>query len=58
MVTSDNLADIFRKNLRLEAIETGSQSMLEEMIRRLQQKRIHPIIDRTFAFDESVSLPP
>jgi NADPH:quinone reductase-like Zn-dependent oxidoreductase len=58
MVTSDNLADIFRKNLRLEGIETGSQSMLEEMIRRLQQKRIHPIIDRTFAFDESVSLPP
>ena len=45
-----NLADIFRKNLRLEGIETGSQSMLKEMIGWLEQKRLHPIIDRVFAF--------
>jgi NADPH:quinone reductase-like Zn-dependent oxidoreductase len=47
-----NLADIFRKNLRLEGIETGSQSMLKEMIGWLEQKRVHPFIDRVFAFDD------
>jgi NADPH:quinone reductase-like Zn-dependent oxidoreductase len=47
-----NLADIFRKNLRLEGIETGSRRMLEEMIGWLEQKCIRPIIDRVFAFDD------
>jgi len=47
-----DVADIFRKNLRLEGIETGSRSMLEEMIGWLEQKGIRPIIDRVFAFDD------
>ena len=48
-----NLAEIFQKNLRLDGIETGSRSMLEAMIAWIEQKRIYPVIDRVFSFDES-----
>lgn len=48
-----NLAEIFQKNLRLDGIETGSRSMLEAMIAWIEQRRIFPVIDRTFAFDQS-----
>jgi NADPH:quinone reductase-like Zn-dependent oxidoreductase len=48
-----NLAEIFQKNLRLDGIETGSRAMLEAMIAWIEQKRIHPVVDRVFSFDES-----
>ena len=48
-----NLAEIFQRNLRLDGIETGSRSMLEAMIIWIEQKRIYPVIDRVFSFDES-----
>ncbi|WP_158945137.1 NAD(P)-dependent alcohol dehydrogenase [Granulicella sp. S190] len=48
-----NLADIFRKNIRLDGIETGSRTMLEEMIRWFEQHQIRPIIDSTFSFEKS-----
>lgn len=48
-----NLAEIFQKNLRLDGIETGSRSMLEAMIAWMEEKRIHPVVDRVFSFDQS-----
>jgi NADPH:quinone reductase-like Zn-dependent oxidoreductase len=50
-----NLAEIFQKNLRLEGIETGSRTLLEEMIEWFAQKRIMPVVDRVFSFDDSRS---
>ncbi len=51
--TEINLAEIFQKNLRLDGIETGSRSMLEDLVRWFDLKRLHPIIDRTFPFQDS-----
>jgi len=48
-----NLAEVFQKNLRLDGIETGSRSMLEDLLAWLDTKRIHPIIDKVFAFEEA-----
>jgi NADPH:quinone reductase-like Zn-dependent oxidoreductase len=48
-----NLAEIFQKNLRLDGIETGSRSMLEDLVGWFDLKRLHPIIDRTFPFQDS-----
>lgn len=50
-----NLAEVFQKNLRLEGIETGSRTLLEEMIAWFGQKRITPVVDRVFSFDDSRS---
>jgi NADPH:quinone reductase-like Zn-dependent oxidoreductase len=50
-----NLAEVFQKNLRLEGIETGSRTLLEEMIEWFAQKRITPMVDRVFSFDDSRS---
>ena len=50
-----NLAEVFQKNLRLEGIETGSRTLLEEMIAWFAQKRITPVVDRVFSFDDSRS---
>lgn len=47
-----NLAEVFQKNLRLDGIETGSRSMLEDLLTWLDTKRVHPIIDKVFAFEE------
>lgn len=48
-----NVAEIFQKNLRLDGIETGSRTMLEEMIAWIEQKHIYPVVGRTFAFDRA-----
>jgi len=51
--TEINLAEIFQKNMRLDGIETGSRSMLEDLVRWFDLKRLHPIIDKTFPFQDS-----
>ena len=48
-----NLAEVFQKNLRLDGIETGSRRMLEDLLTWLDAKRLHPIIDKVFAFEEA-----
>lgn len=48
-----NIADIWLKNLRLDGIETGSRTMLEEMIAWFKDKHIQPVIDRIYPIDES-----
>ncbi|HXE58447.1 MAG TPA: NAD(P)-dependent alcohol dehydrogenase [Gemmatimonadales bacterium] len=40
------------RNVTIHGIETGSREMFEEMNRFLLARRLHPIIDRPFPFDE------
>ena len=40
------------RNVRLHGIETGSREMFEEMNRFLEEHRLHPVVDRTFAFED------
>jgi NADPH:quinone reductase-like Zn-dependent oxidoreductase len=42
-----NLAEVFQKNLRLDGIETGSRSTLEDLLTWLDTKRVHPIITKS-----------
>lgn len=42
------------RNIRATRIYVGSQRMFVEMNRALAQTEIHPVIDRTFPFDEAV----
>jgi len=53
LMATINLAEIFQRNLRLDGIETGSREMLEAMIAWFEKKRIVPIVDRVFPFEES-----
>ena len=48
-----DLGEVFQKNLRLDGIETGSRTMLEEMLTWFEDKRIKPVIDSTFPFDDA-----
>ncbi len=43
-----NLAEVFQKNLRLDGIETGSRSMVEEMVAWIGKRGVRPVVDRTF----------
>lgn len=48
-----NLAEVFQKNMRLDGIETGSRSMLEDMIHWFDAKRLHRVIDKVFPFEDT-----
>lgn len=48
-----DLGEIFQKNLRLDGIETGSRTMLEEMIAWFEDRRVQPVIDCAYPVDES-----
>jgi len=43
---------IFMKALRMIGVFVGSRVMFEEMNAEIAKSKIHPVIDRTFAFDE------
>ena len=48
-----DLADVFQKNLRLDGIETGSRAMLEEMIAWFETRKLIPVIDSCYSFNDS-----
>ena len=48
-----NTYQFMTKNVRLHGIETGSREMFEEMNRFIESRRLKPVIDRTFAFEEA-----
>ena len=41
----------FQKNLRLDGVETGSRTMLEDLSRWMEQHQIRPVIDAVYALD-------
>jgi NADPH:quinone reductase-like Zn-dependent oxidoreductase len=41
----------FQKNLRLDGVETGSRTMLEDMVRWIQKHKIRPVIDSVYGFN-------
>ena len=44
---------ILMKSIRLQGIYVGSREMFEEMNRAIELAQLHPVIDRTFSFDEA-----
>jgi NADPH:quinone reductase-like Zn-dependent oxidoreductase len=47
-----NPIPILMRHLRVNGIFVGSRTMFESMLKALTVSRIHPVIDREFAFDE------
>ncbi|HEY2866524.1 MAG TPA: NAD(P)-dependent alcohol dehydrogenase, partial [Pyrinomonadaceae bacterium] len=44
---------IFMKALRMIGVFVGSRDMFEDMNRAIEESKMRPVIDRTFAFDEA-----
>jgi len=44
---------IFMKNIRVQGIYVGSREMFEAMARAIAVNRLHPVIDRVFAFEQA-----
>jgi len=44
---------IFMKALRMMGVFVGSREMFEDMNRAIEENKLRPVIDRTFAFDEA-----
>lgn len=47
------VASIFQSNAKLHGITVGSRHMFENMLRAMSLHETHPVIDRTFDFDDS-----
>jgi NADPH:quinone reductase-like Zn-dependent oxidoreductase len=47
-----DIVPVFMKALRLSGILVGSREMFEDMNRAIAHSRLHPVIDRVFAFDQ------
>ncbi len=48
-----NPTAIMRKSIRLQGIYVGSRRMFEDMNRAIAADRLHPVIDRQFAFEDA-----
>jgi len=48
-----NPLTMMMKGANLQGIYVGTTKMFEDMIRAINQHKIKPVIDRTFAFDEA-----
>lgn len=44
---------ILRRSLRLSGIYVGSRRMFEDMNRAIEAHQIHPVVDKTFAFEDA-----
>lgn len=44
---------VVMRNLRLQGVTVGSRDGFEGMVRAMAQHRVHPVVDRVFAFDEA-----
>jgi NADPH:quinone reductase-like Zn-dependent oxidoreductase len=50
--TGINPMPVLFKSVRLQGIYVGSRDMFDEMNRAMEVSRVHPVIDRTFSFDQ------
>lgn len=48
-----NPIPVFMKGIRVQGIFVGSRHVFEDMNEKISSARMHPVIDRTFAFDEA-----
>jgi NADPH:quinone reductase-like Zn-dependent oxidoreductase len=48
-------APLVARNIRATRVYVGSRTMFEDMLRALALREVHPVIDRTFAFDDAVA---
>lgn len=49
-----NTAQIMGKQIRLQGINVGSKEMFFNMNKMLETNKIHPVIDTTFSFNETI----
>lgn len=47
-----NLTRILMQNIRVQGVIVGNRDMFEAMNRAISLHRLHPVVDRSFAFDE------
>ena len=47
-------APLVARNIRATRISVGSRRMFEDMNRALELRKVHPVIDRVFEFDDAV----
>jgi NADPH:quinone reductase-like Zn-dependent oxidoreductase len=48
-------APLVARNIRATRIYVGSRVMFDDMMRALELREVHPVIDRVFPFDEAVA---
>ena len=48
-----NPIPVFMKGIRVQGIFVGSRQMFENMDVKISEAKMHPVIDRTFGFDEA-----
>jgi NADPH:quinone reductase-like Zn-dependent oxidoreductase len=48
-----SVGSVLMNRVRLQGISTGSREQFEELNRALSRHRIHPVIDRTYAFEDA-----
>lgn len=48
-----NPIPVFMKGIRVQGIFVGSRQMFEDMNEKISAAKMHPVIDRTFGFDEA-----
>jgi NADPH:quinone reductase-like Zn-dependent oxidoreductase len=46
-------APLVARNIRATRVYVGSRVMFKDLLRALELRQVHPVIDRTFAFDEA-----
>ena len=51
----DSLFPLMARNATLSGIYVGSRADFEAMNRFLAEKKLHPVIDRVFGFDEAAA---
>jgi NADPH:quinone reductase-like Zn-dependent oxidoreductase len=48
-------APLVARNIRATRIYVGSRTMFEEMLRALELRQVHPVIDKVFPFDDAIA---
>lgn len=49
-----NVIPLLMKNIRLQGVFVGSRQVFESMNRVLEHAKIHPVIDKMFAFEDAI----
>jgi NADPH:quinone reductase-like Zn-dependent oxidoreductase len=48
-----DIVAMLQRRIRIQGIATGSTEMLQDLVRALATRRIHPVIDRRYAFTDA-----
>lgn len=48
-----DIVTLLQNGIRIQGIATGHRAQFEELVRALEHHQIHPVVDRTFAFEDA-----